>query len=227
MPTQAITDIDQDYIHGVAHLNDRLLIMLNLLRILSREEQKKLDLLGDLADVKQTLFAGEIVQSTEIDPGIGNAHALRSLITFGLGGEVYALPVSEVDSISKPLPITPLPHAPAHMLGLVNLHGVVLPVIDLRRKFGLALNPIDAKTRFVVLKDHARVQSIILWADTMKDMVRLPESAFQTAPEGVAMIDAKYCQQVARQNNGMIIELNITKIIEDIADGAAEGEQNS
>ena len=222
VPSQVIAGIDQDYLRGVALLEDRLLMMLDFNRVLSREEQAELDQLGELTADKQTLFSGEIEASAEQQGG--DARETRSLLTFGLDEEMYGLPVSEVESLNEPVPITPLPHAPAHLLGLANLQGMVMPVVDLRVKFGLKTRSQDSNTRFIVLKNNAGKGSIILWADFESEIVRLPQSAFQPAPEVESRIDTKYCHQVTMQNNKMLIELDMPKIIVDIAERAVEGD---
>ena len=136
--------------------------------------------------------------------------------------------------IREPPAITPLPHVPPHVLGLINLRGVVLPVIDLRKRFGLNPKADGPDNRLIVLKALRRAcpersqraqgkgpgYPVALWVDSVHGLVRLPGADFQPAPPGVARIDSEYYDQVTIVDGRMLIELNVQKMLADTAIGA-------
>jgi purine-binding chemotaxis protein CheW len=141
---------------------------------------------------------------------------LRRLVVFELSGELYGVSIDIVNEISRPLPLMPLPHTPAYVLGLVNLRGTVLPVIDLRRKF--ALTPIHptsetGENRLLFLKTST--MQAALWVDAMHELARIPREAFKPAPQGVARIAPEYYRHVAMLDNRLLIELNAEKLLAD------------
>ena len=238
VPSPVIAGIDQVYIQGMAHLGDRLLVMLDLERLLTPGEQRELSDLDvgrygnlpyDQAAVPQrevkgkptleTLFSGQMdAEAAEVE----QEHArtdMRSLVAFELSGELYGVPVTDVAEIRKPPALMPLPHVPPHVLGLINLRGVVLPVIDLRRRFDLNFTPAGPDNRMIILKALRQAQDkrpgypVALWVDSVHGLARLPRADFQPAPPGVARIDPEYYDQVTTLDGRMLIELNVQKLL--------------
>jgi purine-binding chemotaxis protein CheW len=232
VPSPVIAGIDQVYLQGVAHLGDRLLVMLDLEQLLTPHEQRELSELGGLVlagspwkaeteSPPETLFSGEL------DAGEGETEEeqvqvranLRNLVVFELGDELYGVPAADVAEIREPLALMPLPNVPSHVLGLINLRGIVMPVIDLRRKFGLDLKPDRRHNRLMILKALRRTQGegpgypVALRVDAVRDLARLSQADFQPAPSGVAAIDPEYYDQVATLDGRMLIELNVQKLL--------------
>lgn len=216
VPSRVIAGIDQAYIQGVAHLDDRLLVMLDLELLLTPGEQEQLDELRSLPQEQaETLFNGHV------DAGAREAEreqALRRLVAFELGDDVYGVPITQVAEIRETLAVTPLPNAADHVLGLANLRGVVLPVIDLRRRFQLPLKPEGPDNRLIVLKGSEYLVGV--WVDAARGLERLPQASFQPAPPDVARIDQEYYEQVTTLDDGRIlIELDVQRLVADTAAG--------
>lgn len=166
----------------------------------------------------ETLYAGDELEGD----ALGEADALervqaradmRRLVAFELSGEVYGVLITTVTEIREILPVMPLPvgRVPAHVLGLVNLRGNIVPVIDLRRRFGLTMAASTPENRLVVLKGPG--YAVALWVEVVLGLARLPKAAFHPAPPGVAKMDAEYYDQVATLNGRMLIELNVPKLL--------------
>jgi purine-binding chemotaxis protein CheW len=178
------------------------------------------------------LFSGQVEVEAQ-EAGQASARSdLRGLVVFELGGESYGVPITDVAQVREPLPIMPLPNVPSYVLGLINLRGVILPVLDLRQKFGLALEPDGPGTRLVVLKALRQAQDKSLHADRRQNegsrgcpvalrvdrvhgLARLPQVDFQPAPPGVARIDPEYYDQVAVLDGRLLIELDIQALAHD------------
>jgi len=97
------------------------------------------------------------------------------VIIFSLHQELYGLPAREVLTVVRPLPITPVPHAQAYVEGVVNLRGEIVPIVDLRRHFGLPRSPISEDTRFVVTAPGDFKVAII--ADAVSGVTAIPWAA--------------------------------------------------
>jgi purine-binding chemotaxis protein CheW len=268
VPSPVMAGVDgklcSDYLQGMAHLGDRLLVMLDLERLFTPGEQHELSESGDFSSTDsgyrrpavsqqetrghgrrpaparkpalETLFSGEI-DAKEVEEEQEQARArasVRRLVAFELRDELYGIPVTDVAEIREPPAITPLPHVPPHVLGLINLRGVVLPVIDLRKRFGLNPKADGPDNRLIVLKALRRAcpersqraqgkgpgYPVALWVDSVHGLVRLPGADFQPAPPGVARIDSEYYDQVTIVDGRMLIELNVQKMLADTAIGA-------
>ncbi|MBA3531319.1 MAG: chemotaxis protein CheW [Ardenticatenales bacterium] len=166
--------------------------------------------MGETLYLGQDDWAGEDEQHERLSD-------LRSLITFELSGELYGVAITRVAEVREPLPLMPLPavYVPPYVLGLINLRGVVLPVIDLRRRFGLPLREESTDTRLVILKGPGYL--VALQIDVLHGLVRLPASAFQPAPPGVARVDPEYYDHVILLEGQMLVELNVAKMLTDTA----------
>jgi purine-binding chemotaxis protein CheW len=105
---------------------------------------------------------------------------LAQLCTFRVGGEDYAIDIMRVREIIHPLPITPVPRAPAFVEGVVRLRGEVIPVLDVRRRLGLATTPATRRSRFLVVNVAGR--RIALVVDEVREVLRLPRSEIRPAP---------------------------------------------
>ena len=107
------------------------------------------------------------------------------LCTFRIGGEDYAVDIMRVREIIQPLPITPVPRAPAFVEGVVRLRGEVIPVVDVRKRFGLASSPATRKTKFLVV--HVAGRRLGLVVDEVCEVVRLKRSEIRPAPALVGL----------------------------------------
>jgi len=108
------------------------------------------------------------------------ADPLVQLCTFRVGGEDYAVDVMRVREIITPLPITPVPRAPPFVEGVVRLRGEVVPIVDVRRRFGLPAGAAGRKTRFVIVRVAERRLGLVV--DEVCEVMRLPRSEIRPAP---------------------------------------------
>jgi purine-binding chemotaxis protein CheW len=105
---------------------------------------------------------------------------LVQLCTFRIGGEDYAVDVMRVRQIIHPLPITPVPRAPASVEGVVRLRGEVIPVLDVRRRLGLPPSPPTRRTRFLVVNVARRRIGLVV--DEVREVLRIPRDEIRPAP---------------------------------------------
>jgi purine-binding chemotaxis protein CheW len=119
------------------------------------------------------------------EAGAAGDGGLAQLCTFRVGGEDYAIDIMRVREIIRPLPITPVPRAPAFVEGVVRLRGEVIPVVDVRKRFGLPASPPTRKTKFLVV--HVAGRRLGLVVDEVCEVLRLPRGELRPAPSLVGL----------------------------------------
>jgi purine-binding chemotaxis protein CheW len=123
---------------------------------------------------------------------IGNAAAVRvkEFLTFKLGGEEYGIDILKVQEIRGYDAVTRIANAPAFIKGVVNLRGVIVPIVDLRIKFALGEARYDAFTVVVILNVAGRVVGAVV--DSVSDVLELDEKQIKPAPEFNSLLDTSY-----------------------------------
>jgi purine-binding chemotaxis protein CheW len=111
----------------------------------------------------------------------GEPDPLAQLCTFRVGGEDYALDIMRVREIIHPQPVTPVPRTPAFVEGVFRLRGEVIPVVDVRKRFGLAAGPPTRKTRYLVVTVAGRRIGLVV--DEMCEVLRVRRGEIRPAPD--------------------------------------------
>lgn len=135
---------------------------------------------------------------------------LIQLVSFRLGSEVYAINISRVQEIKKMVEITKVPQAPSYCVGVVNLRGKVITVIDLRTKLDMEAIARDKNTRIVVYDVEGIVTGMIV--DAVEEVLRIPRSAIEPAPGIATSTASDYIQGVAKVEDRLLLLLDISKI---------------
>ena len=132
-------------------------------------------------------------------------------VVFDVAGSEYVLPASEVLQLETFGGATPVPGAPAYVAGLVQVRGRVLPVVDLRARFGLPSAELTLDTRVVVVQ--ARTRSVGLVADRAREVVRLAADQLKPPPRMVAEQGEGYVKAVAQSGPRLLMLLDFDKVI--------------
>ena len=153
------------------------------------------------------------------------AEATREVLVFVLGAEEYGVDILKVQEIRGCEKVTTIPAAPAFLKGVVNLRGTIVPVVDLRTKFGLPVPADDSHAVVVVLRITNRVIGAVV--DGVSDVVRLTHSDVKPAPELGSVVDASFIAGVATKGGRMILLVDIEKLLStgelNLLRGAAAG----
>jgi len=132
------------------------------------------------------------------------------VIAFQLVDKEYALPVHQVYSIEKLMHITRVPGTVPFVKGVINLRGVVTPIIDLRSRFGLSDDQYDDSTRIIIASlDDMEVGLIV---DGANDVLDIPVEAIEPQPEVVGSLGDEYITGVAKLGKRLLIMLSLQKI---------------
>ena len=138
--------------------------------------------------------------------------ASEHLVTMFLSDEEYGIDVRLVQTIIRVSEITPVPRAPGFIKGVINLRGRIIPVVDLKRKLNLGEVDTAARgSRIAVVKVRERLIGLLV--DGASQVLRVPLTRIEAAPEEVVEIDANYIRGVAKLEERLIILMDLPKIL--------------
>lgn len=135
----------------------------------------------------------------------------KQLVIFKLGGECYGLDIATVESIIKLQPVTAVPFTPACVEGVINLRGVVLPVVDLRRRLGLPTVEPGKETRIVIVELEPLTVGLVV--DAVSEVLRIPDTAIEPPPPLAVTVDASFITGIARVGEQLIILLDLDQVL--------------
>ncbi|MGQ0646681.1 MAG: chemotaxis protein CheW [Gemmatimonadaceae bacterium] len=151
-----------------------------------------------------------MTQLSTLDQDI-NATDANQYLTFILADEHYGLEILKVQEIKGVSTITRMPNTPPHVRGVTNLRGVVVPIVDLRARFGFPERPDDRFSVFVIANIGSRVVGLVV--DSVEDVIDLPPEANQPTPELTVALGGAYVRGLAKHNDQLIALLDIDKIV--------------
>lgn len=134
-------------------------------------------------------------------------------VTFFLDNEKYGIKVMQVQEVLRMTEIAPVPGAPSFVLGIINLRGNVVTVIDSRKRFGLPDKEPDDSTRIVIIEAGEHVVGILV--DSVAEVVDLRTSDIETAPNVGTDESSKYIQGVSSQSDELLILVDVDKLLSD------------
>lgn len=134
-------------------------------------------------------------------------------VTFKLVGETYGINVMQVQEVLRYSEIAPVPGAPPYVLGIINLRGNVVTVIDTRHRFGLSSGEVTDNTRIVIIEADKHVVGILV--DSVAEVVYLRQSEIETAPNVGNDDSAKFIQGVCHKNGELLILIELAKLLTD------------
>lgn len=145
------------------------------------------------------------------DNGVTTADSKLQVITFMLGKEEYAVPILQIQEINRLVEITKVPRSPEFVEGVINLRGKVIPVVDLRKRFGLPETAIAESSRIVVVNISRKLYGLIV--DSVSGVLHIPQDGVETPPGVVVGIDTEYIRGIGQVGEKLIILLDINKVL--------------
>ncbi len=140
-------------------------------------------------------FSGEVIQ----------------VVSFRLATEEYGVDIAQVQEIIRMVEITHVPRAPRFMEGVINLRGQLIPIIDLRTRFGMKRLDATKSTRIVVTEIGSKRVGIVV--DSVSEVLNIPIENVEDAPEMIAGVGTEYIQGVGKVGDRLIIMLDLTMVI--------------
>lgn len=138
-------------------------------------------------------------------------HVVSEYLTFMLGNETYGIDILKVQEIRGYDTVTHIANAPDFMKGVINLRGVIVPIIDMRIKFNLGEPTYHEFTVVIIMNVLDRVIGMVV--DSVSDVVTLTPEQIRPAPEMGAALDTHYITGLGTQNDQMLILVDIEKLM--------------
>jgi purine-binding chemotaxis protein CheW len=135
------------------------------------------------------------------------------LVGFRLDNEDYAIAITKIQEIILMKPITRIPQVPDFIEGLINLRGSVIPIVNLRKRFGLAARAADDETRTIVVNIHDKTVGCTV--DAVTQVMRINRDQIQPPPLSVLAIAHQYIAGLARLEDRLLIILDIERLFDE------------
>jgi purine-binding chemotaxis protein CheW len=145
----------------------------------------------------------------------------RQLVVFQLGAEFYGVEIARVHEIIRLQAVTRVPRAPAFVEGVINLRGKVIPVVDLRRRFGLPTADHTRASRIVVVEIGDQVVGVVV--DGVSEVLRVNGATVEPPSPVVAGIDSEYIHGIAKLDDRLVILLDLDRVLAQADRRALEG----
>lgn len=158
-----------------------------------------------------TAFEGVMGMNMSASAQKGSDDPILQWVTFKLDNETYGINVMRVQEVLRYTEIAPVPGAPSYVLGIINLRGNVVTVIDTRQRFGLDTAEVTDNTRVVIIEADKQVVGILV--DSVAEVVYLRQSEVETAPNVGNEESAKFIQGVCNKNNELLILVELDKMM--------------
>lgn len=141
-------------------------------------------------------------------------NTIQSYLSFKIGAEYYAANVSYVHNIIEHTEITPVPEMPPYMLGVINLRGQVLPVIDSRLKFGITATDITTNTCILVLEVLIENESVFVGAlvDAVAEVLEIDDAEIKDTPSIGTTIKSQFINGIYHNGEDFIMILNMNRV---------------
>jgi purine-binding chemotaxis protein CheW len=133
--------------------------------------------------------------------------------TFFLAGEMFALRVEDVQEVMMDQPLTPVPLAPDHIVGLLNLRGQIMPAVDLRCRLQFEPRVEGAQSRMIVLKTHGVSLSLVV--DDIGDVLELPAAGWRDTPDTLSAEHRGFVFGICPIERHVVLGLNVEGLIGD------------
>jgi purine-binding chemotaxis protein CheW len=135
----------------------------------------------------------------------------KQLVIFELGAENFGIEIALVEGINKMLEITRIPKSPEYLLGIINLRGSVLPVIDLQKRFGMTETKETNETRIMVANmDGVKIGMVV---SAVSEVLTIDDSVIEPPPPMVSNVNSEFIIGVAKIDKGLVILLDLSKVL--------------
>lgn len=134
------------------------------------------------------------------------------LVTFEVAGEEFAVDILAVQEINRMMALTRVPQSPPEVEGVINLRGKIIPVLDLRKRFGLDASERTEHNRIVVVEVHGRVIGFIV--DRVHEVLRIPSGIVEPAPQMVCSINSEFIAGVGKLEDRLLILLDLSRLFD-------------
>ncbi len=152
----------------------------------------------------------------------------QEYLVFRLGREEFGVDILSVQEIRVWSSVTEVPNTPEYLKGVINLRGVIVPIIDLRQRFNHDVSDYDETTVFIVLHGEVRGKKVMigLVVDEVSDVHKIESGNVKSAPDFGSQIDSRFIEGMAAMENKIIILLDYHKLL-DVEEIFSQQEKNT
>ena len=158
------------------------------------------------------MFAGSRTAAAEATSRRSD-HPVIQLVGFRLDEEDYAIAITKIQEIILMKPITRIPQVPDFIEGLINLRGSVIPIVNLRKRFGITAREVDDETRIIVVNVHDKTVGCVV--DAVTQVMRINREQIQPPPLSVLSMAHQYISGLARLEDRLLIILDIDRLFDE------------
>lgn len=143
----------------------------------------------------------------------------RELIAFRIGNQEFCVNIMSVREIRGWTPATPLPHSPPYVLGVINLRGVVLPIVNLSTRLGM--KPVEPEARHVIIVAQVGAKVVGLLVEAVSDILTVSDDNIQPTPEVTSDLEKQYARGILAIDKRMICLIELGALFPDAESEAA------
>lgn len=136
---------------------------------------------------------------------------MREFVTFRLNQEFYGINIQNVENIEKVLPITRIPYTLNYIKGVVNLRGIIVPVVDLRARFGLEKRDHSDESRIIIV--NLEDNKIGMLVDSSSEVLQIDEVDIDAAPNVRKEINNEFIKNIGKKNSRIIMLIDLHKVL--------------
>lgn len=136
---------------------------------------------------------------------------LLQLVSFKVGEAEFGVDILRVQEINKMMELTIVPNTPTFVVGVVNLRGRIIPILNLRTRLGLPVKEYDLETRIIVVEMEDRTIGFIV--DEVKEVLRIPKNITEPPPDIVSGVNSDYITAIGKMEDRLLILLDLAKIL--------------
>ena len=151
------------------------------------------------------------IPTAETDHEAGEAGEMLQVVSFKLGAEEFAVDILLVQEINRIVDITPVPKAPTFVEGVINLRGKIVPILDLRKRFGFPDADTTDQSRIIVVDVQDRVLGLVV--DSVSEVLQIPAHILEPPPSLVAGVSASYIKGVGKIEDRLLILLDLGEVL--------------
>lgn len=148
------------------------------------------------------------LETTKELTGSDQGSDLKQLVVFQVGEEGFCIEISRVREINRLVEITKIPESPEYVEGIINLRGEIIPIIDMRKRFGISMqDEMTKENRIMVIETEGKLVGFIV--DEVREVLRMSEDKIEATPDLITSdVDRRYIEGVATVDERLLIILN-------------------
>lgn len=157
--------------------------------------------------------AAQETATKEVNQQIGLTTDGSQFLTFNLGDELYGVDILRVQEIKGYTSVTKIPNTPSHIKGVLNLRGTIVPIVELRTKFGMPTIEYTAFTVIIVVVVRDKVMGLVV--DSVSDVLNIDKKDIQPPPQFGAKVDVSFLNAIGKSGEKLVALLDMGRLLSD------------